>query len=129
MTSSLVYDKDDIRDNLKVVDAMNIVLKALAYGETIEIEGKRIQMQKGLLYCKGWNYKNGEFIDPVEGDHSAHLGMSHMPWEYWVSTIGEISPERLNEIKTLYAVKATLNNLNNPVRVPHLDSWDADSND
>jgi hypothetical protein len=113
---SLVEDKDDIIDNLKVVNAVTIVLKALAYGETIEIGGYRLEMQNGLIYARPWHLIDGELVDVT--NPKDYLGMNHMDWEYIVNMVMRLSPERLNEIKALYAIKSVLNNVDKPKRVP-----------
>jgi hypothetical protein len=106
---SLVQDKDDILDNLAVVDAITVVLRALAYGETVELDGTRLEMQEGLMYIRPYQLVKGELVDI--DDRTQYMGMNHLPWEYWVRVVKELSPERLLEIKLMYAIKATLNPL------------------
>ncbi|MNM92123.1 hypothetical protein D3C81_1044450 [compost metagenome] len=105
--------KDDIKKNLERINVVTTVLKALAVGVEVKLEGRFIVMVEGLLYIKGIRY------DTIKKESSNdYMGFNNISYEYLLTAaerVAKENPEWINRLKAETAIVVVLNNLDRGV--------------
>lgn len=109
-TNSHLQTKDDLRVNLETVTAVSTVLKALALGIEVKLDGRFIVMVEGRLYIKGVSYNTG-----TQESSDSFMGYGNqITYDQLMDTITKAAvedPEWLPRIKAEGAMKIVLNDL------------------